>query len=86
MREATLKFNLDDPDDEQAHMRCIKSTDMALVIWEFAYNSHKNTERKLEDDIEKGKEIDPFDVLDMVFEEFNNLMEEHNVNIDELIY
>lgn len=31
--KAILEFNLDDPDDAMAHLRCAKSLDMALLIW-----------------------------------------------------
>jgi len=30
---ATIRFNLDDPDDRIAHMRCIKSMDMAIALF-----------------------------------------------------
>lgn len=30
---ATIRFNLNNPNDKKAHMRCIKSMDMALAIW-----------------------------------------------------
>lgn len=30
---AVIRFNLNDPDDRMAHMRCIKSTDLALALF-----------------------------------------------------
>jgi len=32
--KAKLEFDLDDFDDKMAHNRCVKATDMALVLWE----------------------------------------------------
>ena len=32
--KATLEFNLDNPDDKIDHMRCIKATDMSLMLWD----------------------------------------------------
>ena len=32
---AELKFNLDEPDDIQAHFRCVKALDMALCLSSF---------------------------------------------------
>jgi hypothetical protein len=32
--EATLKFNLDDPEDVMAHKRCVKALEMALLLWQ----------------------------------------------------
>lgn len=36
---ATLTFNLDDPDDRMAHLRCVKSLEMAVALFEIANNS-----------------------------------------------
>lgn len=30
---AVIRFNLNEKDDRMAHMRCIKSTDMALALY-----------------------------------------------------
>lgn len=37
--KATLTFNLDDPDDRMAHLRCVKSLDMAIALFEIKNNS-----------------------------------------------
>lgn len=71
--EAILKYNLDDFDDRKAHLRCIKSLDMACVIFEFLRNSRK-----------KLRNEDKFTVDD-VFDHFHTLLEENGINIDELI-
>jgi hypothetical protein len=78
--KAILKFNLDDPDDNQTHLRCIKSKEMALVIWEFLYNARKRIKEKLDMDTDP----DCNDTLDYVFQEFGNLLEEKGIFIDEL--
>ena len=31
--KAILEFNLDDEDDRMAHLRCVKATDMAIVLF-----------------------------------------------------
>lgn len=31
---ASIRFNLNDPDDRMRHMRCIKSLDMALALFD----------------------------------------------------
>jgi hypothetical protein len=61
-----------------AHLRCVKSLDMALVIWEFLRNSRK----KLEDREFK----DGYEAIEATYEEFHNLLEEHDINIDKLVY
>ena len=35
---ATLEFNLDNPEDKMAHLRCVTSLEMALVIFECLHN------------------------------------------------
>lgn len=37
--KAILEFDLNDPDDKMAHYRCIKSLEMALVIFQVALNN-----------------------------------------------
>lgn len=32
--KAILEFDLNEPEDEMAHLRCVKSLDMMLVLWE----------------------------------------------------
>jgi hypothetical protein len=76
--EALLKFNMDNPDDQMAHLRCVKSLDMALVIWEFIRNSRK----KLEDREFK----DSYEAIEATYERFFELLEEHDINIDKLTY
>ncbi len=77
--KAILKFDLEDADDRLEHLRCIKATDMALVLWEF----HSNSMRTLDDWIVEG--TDPHDVIDKVFEHFNDILTEYDVTPDQLI-
>lgn len=68
--KATLEFDLIDPEQRLAHMRCIKALDMAIVLWEIKYNifSEGNTQ-----DIEEIREK----IIDM--------LDAHGINMDELI-
>ena len=72
--KAILEFNLDEYEDRKAHLRCIKSTDMALVLFEVIYNFRKRIEN--ESGVAK---------LDLFYDKLNSLLDEHNINIDELI-
>lgn len=80
MAEGILKFNLDDFDDRVAHLRAVKSLDMALAIWSIVHNTKKNLEWSFE-----SKEIDKYDALDLVYEKIHEILDEHNINIDDLI-
>ena len=80
MAEAILKYDLNDSDDAMAHMRAVKSLDMALALWDITHNTKKSIEWSLE-----GKEIDKYEVLDIVYERIYEILEEHNIKMDDLI-
>ena len=80
MATATLTFDLNEPDDVLAHLRCVKSTDMAIAIWEIIHNTKKGLEWSME-----GKEMDKYDALEMVYEKIHEIFGEHNIRTDELI-
>lgn len=80
MAKAIIEFDLNDPDDNMAHMRAVKSLDMALVLWEMAYNTKKG----MHNDIEFNK-LDAYDAVDKVFQIFFDQMNERGINLDELI-
>jgi hypothetical protein len=79
MSKAKLEFDLSDIDDRKEHLRCVKSTDLCSLVWEFARNSRKTLEWELE-----SKERDSFETLELVFEHFYTLMENNEILIDEL--
>lgn len=79
MAKATLEFDLNEPDDVIAHLRAVKSLDMALALWDITHNTKKGLEWSLE-----GKEIDKYEVLELVFEKIYEILNEHNINTDEL--
>ena len=73
---ATLRFNLNVPEDAQEHFRCIKATDMALFIFDFAAKL-----RELTDTSEDGKHIDE----KYIWEKWEETMEAYDLNLDRLI-
>ena len=81
MAKATLEFDLNDSDDAMAHLRAVKSLDMALVLWEMLYNTKKSLQWKME----SGEIKDNEDMLDKVYERFWELLDEHGVKIDQLV-
>jgi hypothetical protein len=77
--KAKLEFDLDDFDDRMAHLRCVKSTDMAIVLSEMTSNARKRITMGSDygDEYYKG--------VDDVFNKLRELMEENNLDMDELI-
>lgn len=80
MAKATITYDLNDPDDRIEHLRAIKATDMALVLWEFVYNTRK----RIEYDIDKN-DLDGYAVLDRIMIEIGDRLDEHGIVIDDLV-
>ena len=78
--KAILEFDLNDPDDTMAHCRAVKSTDMALVLWEMAYNVKKRIQSEAE-----NEKLDSYDAIEKVFEKFWEEMNERGINLEQLI-
>jgi hypothetical protein len=76
--KATLEFNLDDFDDKMAHLRCVKSLNLALTIWEI--------KREIRD---KLKYHDNSELQNEIYESFNEMinerLEDNNIILDEII-
>jgi len=81
--KATLSYNLNDPDDRMAHLRAVKSMDMASALFEISTNLRKKVERRFEDIDNTNNDV--FDGIDSVIEEIYNILEDNNIDIDELI-
>ena len=80
MAKATLEYDLSDPDDVMAHLRAVKSLDMAMALWDIVHNTKKGLEWSMED-----KEIDKYDALELVYEKIHEILNDHNIITDELI-
>lgn len=80
MAKATLEYNLDDPYDQQAHLRAIKSVDMASFIFQLISNERKSLMYKIED-----KNMKDWETVNLVFDRIHELLDEYGINIDELI-
>jgi hypothetical protein len=79
--KAQLTFDLDNPDDKVEHLRCVQSYDLCTAVFDFLFNTrNKLTEMALD----KGLDVD--DAIFMVYEEFGEILSEHNIDINKLIY
>lgn len=78
--KAILEFNLDNPDDVIAHKRCLKALDIMSVIYQFGYNTKKKLIQRFENSNE-----DSIEAIEVIFEEFFEILDNNNVNINELI-
>lgn len=80
MAKATLEFDLNDPDDVIIHKRMVKSLDMSMALWDITHNTKKGLEWSLE-----NKDLDKYEVLELVYEKIYEILDQHNINTDELI-
>jgi len=78
--KATLTFNLDDPYDQQAHLRAIKSVDMASFIFQLISNEKKSIMYQLE-----NRDMKDWETVNLIFDRIHELLDEYGINIDELI-
>ena len=72
-RYKILKFDLDDWDDKQEHLRCVKSLDLALTLFDF--------DQWLREQYKYNDKEYCFDIR----EQLRETMDEYGVNLDELI-
>ena len=80
MAKGILEFDLNDPDDSRAHLRAVKSLDMALVLWEITHNTKKGIQYEIE-----FKNLDAYEAVDKVFAKLYESLSEHGINLDDLI-
>lgn len=75
--KAILKFNLDEPEDREAHYRCVKSTDMALSLWDILqiYRSYKYVQLSDEQ----------YKMLEEVNRKILDILQERDIDVDKLV-
>jgi hypothetical protein len=83
MAKGILEFDLNDPDEVMAHLRCVKSTDMALSLWDIIYEVRKGTKRELEGN-EASTDAE-FELHEKIFEKIFEVLEDRDIKIDNLI-
>jgi hypothetical protein len=77
--KAKLEFDLDNPDDKMEHMRCIKATDMAIMLWDI--------KQKIRSKLKYGEDLSEseFHQWELMQDEFYSIASEYGINLDELI-
>lgn len=79
MAKAILEFDLNEPDDVEAHKRAIKSLDLVLALWDI--EEYLRSQTKYNDKLSK----EAYDALESAREEFYNILRNRNISFDELI-
>jgi len=76
--KAILEFDLNEHDDRQAHLRCVKSLDLVLFILKIEDELRSKLKHS---DLEDGQ----YEILDKFRDEFYQEMNQSGINIDDLI-
>jgi hypothetical protein len=76
--KATLQFDLDNFDDKMEHMRCVKATDMALML--SSIKQKIRSKLKYNEDLSED-ELHQWEVMQ---DEFYSIADRYYINLDEL--
>ena len=79
MAKAILEFNLDEPEDVQAHKRAAKALDMMLAFWEI--DQHLRAQVKYNDNLTD----EAYEALSEVRTKFYEILNAHSISFDELL-
>jgi hypothetical protein len=78
--KGTLEFNLDDSADMEAYLRAVKSTKLALVIWDM--DQYLRAQAKYAPD---SMPPEVYESLLKTRDKLREIMSEHSIDLDELI-
>ena len=80
MAKAILEFDLTNPDDVTDYKRVNKALDMAIALWDI--EQYLRAETKYAPD-SMPQEV--YDALDKVRDKYYEIINEHNISIDEIL-
>jgi|LauGreDrversion4_2_1035121.scaffolds.fasta_scaffold1443320_2 hypothetical protein len=80
MAKAILEFDLNEPDDVEAHKRAVKSLDMAIALWDI--DQYLRAQTKYAPD---SMPQEAYDALSEAREKFYQILNERNINMDEIL-
>jgi len=73
MAKAIMEYNLNETEDIKAHLRAVKSLDMAITLWDI--------DQLLRHEVKyNGNEV-----AEKIREEIRQIMSIHNIDLDELM-
>lgn len=78
--EGILKFNLDDSADREAHLRAVKSTKLAIALWDM--DQYLRAKTKYAPD--SMPEV-VYKALQETRDKLHEIMSEHSIDLDELM-
>lgn len=82
MNQVTIKYDLDDKYESIAFERAIRSTDLALILWEILKNRKTAITNKINS---ANVELSAHDGAEFVYDEIYELLRQYEIDIDKLI-
>lgn len=82
MNQVTINYDLDDEYESVAFERAIRSTDLALILWEILKNRKTAVTNKINS---ANIELSAHDGAEFVYDEIYELLQQYEINIDKLI-
>jgi hypothetical protein len=61
--KATLEFDMEEPHDREAHMRCVRALDLALALWDIQMLSKKDTTKENINEIMLKYDLNPDELV-----------------------
>lgn len=80
MAKAILEFDLNEPDDVEAHKRAVKSLDMAIALWDI--DQYLRAQTKYAPD---SMPQEAYDALLEAREKFYQILNERGINMDKIL-
>ena len=78
MGKAVLTWNLNDRDENQDFKRIIKSSDMAMALFEMSTNMIRKCRQQIDSDHAD-------DVYNLVSEHIESILQDYHIDIDDLV-
>lgn len=80
MAKAILEFDLDDPADKEAHLRAVRSTNLAIALWDI--DQYLRAKTKYAPD---SMLPEVYEALLETRDKLHEIMSEHSIDLDDLI-
>ena len=78
--KGTLEFNLDDSADEAAYIRAVKSTKLAVALWDMDQYLRSQTKHAPD-----SMPPEAYDALLGARDKLHEIMSDHSIDLDELL-
>jgi len=78
--KAILEFDLDNPDDQGAHLRAVQALDLALCLWDM--DQYLRAQTKYAPD---SMPQEAYDALDAARDKFYEILNDHGIDMDKIL-